>query len=69
MDQCVGTVVWLNRVEGYGFIARDGAPDVFCDFKLLQVEDYSTLRKGESIEFDVQENSMGSHARNVRRFK
>ena len=67
MAQHVGTVAWFEKVKGYGFIGLKGHPDVFCDFKKLKVDRYTSIREGDAVEFDVDESPLGSQAVNVKR--
>jgi CspA family cold shock protein len=53
MAQYTGTVVWFNNAKGYGFHGREGGPDVFCHFSLVQGEGYKSLKEGEPVEFDI----------------
>jgi CspA family cold shock protein len=62
-----GTVKWFNDSKGYGFIQQDdGGPDVFVHFSAIQGEGYKTLREGQAVEFDIQEDAKGLRAANVR---
>ncbi len=62
-----GTVKWFNDAKGYGFIQQDdGGPDVFVHFSAIQGEGYKTLREGQAVEFDIQEDAKGLRAANVR---
>ena len=61
-----GTVKWFNNEKGYGFIARDGGPDVFVHFSAIQGNGYRSLEEGQRVEFDVAPGRKGEEAQNVR---
>ena len=61
-----GTVKWFNNEKGYGFIARDGGPDVFVHFSAIQGNGYRSLEEGQRVEFDVTQGRKGDQAENVR---
>jgi CspA family cold shock protein len=63
-DEEEGTVRWFDAVRGYGFIARDGAVDVFVHAS--EVDDGETLRAGQRVRFAVAEARRGLKARRVR---
>ena len=48
-----GTVVWFNNSKGFGFIKRDGKPDVFVHFTGINTEGYKTLTENDEVEFEV----------------
>jgi len=35
-DKITGTVKWFNENKGFGFIEREGGPDVFAHFSAIQ---------------------------------
>ena len=61
-----GTVKWFNAEKGFGFIAREGEPDVFVHFSNIQGTGYRTLVEGQRVEFDVGPGKKGEEAQNVR---
>jgi len=61
-----GTVKWFNSEKGYGFITREGQPDVFVHFSQIQMSGYKTLEEGQRVEFDVAPGRKGDEAQNVR---
>ncbi len=61
-----GTVKWFNAEKGFGFIAREGEPDVFVHFSNIQGTGYRTLEEGQRVEFDVGPGKKGEEAQNVR---
>ena len=61
-----GTVKWFNSEKGFGFIAREGEPDVFVHFSAIQGSGYRSLEEGQRVEFDVGPGRKGEEAQNVR---
>ena len=61
----IGTVKFFNDSKGYGFIAREGDPDIFVHFSAIQQDGYKSLREGEEVEFDLVESDRGPQAQRV----
>jgi len=61
-----GTVKWFNSEKGYGFISREGAPDVFVHYSAIQMDGYRSLEENQRVEFDVGPAKKGEEAQNVR---
>lgn len=61
----LGTVKWFSNEKGYGFIAREGAEDVFVHFSAIQGEGYKSLTEGQQVEFEVIQGPKGAQAANV----
>ena len=60
-----GTVKWFNNAKGFGFISREGAPDVFVHHTAIQMNGWRTLEEGQKVEFEVQQGPKGLQAANV----
>jgi CspA family cold shock protein len=64
-DRITGTVKWFNGDKGYGFLAREGGPDVFVHFSAIQGDGYRNLQEGQKVEFTVEKGPKGPQASNV----
>jgi CspA family cold shock protein len=62
-----GTVKWFNDAKGFGFISRDGAPDVFVHHTAIMADGFRSLTQGEPVMFDVVNGPKGLQAANVKR--
>ena len=60
-----GTVKWFSNEKGYGFIAREGAEDVFVHHSQVNMEGYRSLTEGQKVEFEVEQGDKGLQAKNV----
>jgi len=60
-----GTVKWFNATKGYGFIARDGAEDVFVHYSAINGSGYRALDEGQQVEFTVVAGEKGPQAQDV----
>ena len=61
-----GVVKWFSNEKGYGFIARDGEPDVFVHFSAIEGTGYRSLTEGQQVEFEVGADQKGPEAQTVR---
>lgn len=64
-ERVIGTVKWFNASKGYGFIERDGGPDVFVHFTAIQTDGFRTLNEGQKVEFSIEKGPKGLQAANV----
>ena len=62
-----GTVKWFNDAKGFGFITREGGPDVFVHHTAIQSEGFRSLAEGDRVQFDVVQGPKGAQAANVRK--
>ncbi|MBI5959784.1 MAG: cold-shock protein [Chloroflexi bacterium] len=69
-DRATGTVKWFNAQKGYGFIQREGGPDVFVHFSAIQqTGGYRELNEGDRVEFEITSGPKGQQASNVVRLR
>jgi CspA family cold shock protein len=61
-----GTVKWFNNAKGFGFITRDGAPDVFVHHTAIVSDGFRSLAEGQRVEFEITQGPKGLQASNVR---
>ena len=65
MARMIGTVKWFNDAKGFGFIAREGGPDVFVHFSAIQSTGFKSLAEGDRVEFEIVQGQKGPQAANV----
>jgi cold shock protein len=65
MARINGTVKWFNDAKGFGFIQRDGGPDVFVHFSAIQSNGFKSLAEGDKVEFEIVDGQKGPQAANV----
>ena len=64
-DRVVGTVKWFNASKGYGFLEREGGPDVFVHYTAIESDGYRSLQEGQKVEFDIEQGPKGLQAARV----
>lgn len=63
----IGTVKFFNTTKGFGFIVPDdGAKDVFVHISAVEQSGLGSLREGQKVSFDVQNEARGPKAVNLR---
>jgi cold shock protein len=60
-----GTVKWFNDSKGFGFLSREGGPDVFVHHSEIRAEGFRTLQEGQRVRFEVVDSPKGPRAANV----
>jgi cold shock protein len=64
-ERLKGTVKWFNNAKGYGFIGREGGPDVFVHYSAISADGYKSLQEGDTVEFEIIQGQKGPQAANV----
>ena len=64
-ERVIGTVKWFNGDKGYGFIAREGGPDVFVHYSAIEADGFRNLQEGQKVEFTVEQGQKGPQATDV----
>jgi CspA family cold shock protein len=54
-----GTVKWFNESKGFGFLSREGGPDVFVHHSEIRAEGFRTLNEGDRVRFEVVDSPKG----------
>jgi len=63
----IGTVKFFNSQKGFGFISPDGgSKDVFVHATAVEAAGMRNLAEGQRVSFDVQPDSRGSKAVNLK---
>jgi CspA family cold shock protein len=60
-----GTVKWFNEKKGFGFISREGGPDLFVHFSSIVGNGFRTLKDGQAVTFTESVGKKGPQAENV----
>jgi superfamily II DNA/RNA helicase/cold shock CspA family protein len=63
--EATGTIRWFNPRKGYGFIARDGADDVFVHASSIAGVPLRKVRNGSRVAFEIRPGRNGEQAWNV----
>lgn len=64
-ERVTGSVKWFNESKGFGFIQREGGPDVFAHFSAIQGSGFKTLHENQQVEFTVTQGQKGPQAENI----
>ena len=64
-DKKTGTVKWFNEKKGFGFITREGGPDLFVHFSSIGGNGFKTLQDGQAVTFIETVGKKGPQAENV----
>ena len=65
MARLNGVVKWFNDAKGYGFISREGGPDVFVHYSAIQGGGFKSLAEGDRVEFEIVQGQKGPQASDV----
>ena len=65
MSTVTGTVKFFNEAKGFGFITREGGPDVFVHYSAIQGSGFKTLAEGQQVEFTVTQGQKGPQAEEI----
>ena len=65
-ERVQGTVKWFNASKGFGFIEREGGPDVFVHFSAIAASGFKTLDEGQKVEFAIEKGPKGLQAADVK---
>ncbi|MCM1194882.1 MAG: cold-shock protein [Corallococcus sp.] len=59
-----GNVKWFDAGKGYGFISNDeGGEDIFVHFSAIQIDGFKTLKDGQKVSFEIEEDSKNGKLR------
>jgi CspA family cold shock protein len=63
----IGTVKWFNVQKGFGFIQpEDSSKDVFVHMSAVERAGLSSLREGQKVSYDVQQDRGKAAACNLK---
>ncbi len=65
-ERVTGIVKWFNTSKGYGFIQREGGPDVFVHYTAIVADGFRNLEEGQQVEFTIEKGPKGLQAAQVK---
>jgi CspA family cold shock protein len=60
-----GVVKWFDDRKGYGFIEQEDGPDVFVHHSGINGTGFKSLKEGDKVTFDIEQDNKGPAAVNV----
>ena len=57
-----GIVKWFNNTMKYGFIISEEGKEIFVHFSEIQMEGYKTLKRGDVVQYEIEETPKGIKA-------
>jgi CspA family cold shock protein len=64
-ERITGVIKWFNSQKGYGFIEREGGPDVFVHYSAIVGQGWRNLEEGDKVEFEITDGPKGPQASEV----
>ncbi len=64
-ERFTGVVKWFNTQKGWGFIEREGGPDVFVHYSAIVGSGFRNLEEGDTVEFSITDGPKGPQASEV----
>lgn len=61
----LGRVKWFNNHAGWGFIERQGGPDVYVRHDQIAGDGFKVLQEGDLVEFEERQGERGAYAAGV----
>jgi CspA family cold shock protein len=61
-EKLEGRVKWYNEARGFGFIGREGQPDVFMHVSALKKAGLPEIKEGDPVRFRVETTKRGQQA-------
>lgn len=65
MSRRRGVVKWFSPEKGFGFISVGEGEDIFVHYTSILTDGFRTLKKGQVVEFEIQNGERLREAKNV----